>query len=76
MSRMNRGPQRRADLLEVVEENKSTRAKRSPQQQLDLLDERLGHGLGAGRERKRLQKLLANSKKDKNNNKKSKREKQ
>ena len=75
MSRMNRGPQRRADLLEVVEENKSARTKRSPQQQLDLLDERLGAGIGASRERKRLQGLLTNSKNSKNN-KKGKRDKQ
>jgi len=62
MSRINRGLRRKEELREVVEENTKERAKRSPQQQLDLLDERLGIGIGAVRERKHLQKLLANSK--------------
>ncbi len=62
MSRINRGHRRKEELREVVEENTKERAKRSPQQQLDLLDERLGIGIGAVRERKHLQKLLANSK--------------
>jgi hypothetical protein len=77
MTRMNRGHQRRAELLEVAEENVKARAKRTPQQQLDLLDKRLGEGLGAGRERKHLQELLTNSKKDKNdkNDKKGNRKK-
>ena len=60
MSRINRGRRRKEELREVVEENTKERAKRSPQQQLDLLDERLGIGIGAVRERKHLQKLLAN----------------
>ena len=65
MSRINRGHQRREFLREVAEENAKARAKRTPRQQLDLLDKRLGEGVGAMRERKHLQKLLANSKKDK-----------
>jgi len=62
MSRINRGHQRRVELHEVAEENTKERAKRTPQQQLDLLDKRLGTGIGAVRERKHLQKLLENSK--------------
>ena len=75
MSRINRGHQRRAELSERAEKNAEEHAKRTPQQQLDLLDERLGKGIGAVRERKHLQKLLADSKKDKKD-KKNKREKQ
>ncbi len=64
MSRINRGHQRREELREVAEENARERAKRTPQQQLDLLDKRLGKGIGAERERKHLQKLLGSSTKE------------
>ena len=72
MSRINRGHQRKTELREVAEENIKERAKRTSQQQLDLLDKRLGEDAGAGRERKHLQKLLANSKKDKKDKKEKK----
>ena len=75
MSGINRGQQRKAELRQVIEENAKERATRTPQQQLDLLDKRLGKGIGAMRERKHLQKLLVDSKKDKKD-KKNKREKQ
>ena len=64
MSRINRGHQRREELREVAEENANERAKRTHQQQLDLLDKRLGKGIGAVRERKHLQKLLGSSTKE------------
>lgn len=46
--------QRENDFWDTIEQNKKERAKRSPQQQLALLDERLGKGMGAKKERKRL----------------------
>lgn len=39
---------------ELAEELKKRRAKRNPEQQLMLLDKRLGKGEGAKQERKRL----------------------
>ena len=61
MGRINRGHQQKEELREVAERNAMERAKRTPQQQLDLLDNRLGKDIGAVRERKRLKKLLASS---------------
>ena len=50
------------DRLETKAENvlkrQSARASRSPQQQINLLDKRLGKGKGAQRERARLQVML------------------
>ena len=65
MSRISKGHQRKIVRQEAAAENEAARTKRSPQQQLDLLNERLGEDIGATRERKHLQKLLANSKKEK-----------
>lgn len=42
----------------VAEENARARAERSPSQQLALLNEKLGDGEGAVRERARLQRLI------------------
>lgn len=43
---------------EAREQRAVDRAARTPQQQLDVLDARLGKGVGASRERARLQKLI------------------
>ena len=40
-------------------ENQEARAKRSPQEQLAVLDRTLGAGVGAVKERIRLQKLIS-----------------
>tara|TARA_B100000029_G_scaffold371504_1_gene365457 strand:+ start:1190 stop:1396 length:207 start_codon:yes stop_codon:yes gene_type:complete len=45
------------------------RAKRSPQQQLELLDKRLGEGLGAKKERAKLQALINSESKQKSKKK-------
>lgn len=42
-------------------ERQALRAKRSPQEQLRLLDQKLGEGVGAVKERARLQKHLMGS---------------
>lgn len=46
--------EREYDFFETIKLNAETRAKRSPQQQITVLDERLGSGQGAKRERARL----------------------
>jgi hypothetical protein len=56
--KINRGRQRREELREEGSVRAEERAKRTPHQQLNLLDKRLGDGVGAVRERKHLQKLL------------------
>lgn len=38
----------------VLEDNRKARKARSPQQQINVLDKRLGKGVGAKKERKRL----------------------
>src|SRR3989344_7691242 len=40
--------------LEIARQNAEARAKRTPNEQFVLLDERLGKGIGAGKERMRL----------------------
>lgn len=44
---------------EAAEARDALRAKRTPEEQLALLDRRLGEGVGAARERERLSKLIA-----------------
>jgi len=41
-----------------AKERTEARSKRTPQQQLDLLDQRLGKGVGAQKERAKLTKLI------------------
>ena len=58
VSTTNNGRRRRDERRLIVAENEVSRGQRSPQQQLELLDSRLGEGIGAARERKRLQRLM------------------
>ena len=76
MSRRNisRGRERREELRERAIVLAEERAKRTPAQQLAVLDRRLGEGEGAKKERQRLQFLIDNpptqkSKKEKKNGK-------
>lgn len=50
---------------ETMRENERARAKRTPQQQITVLDERLGKGKGAVKERKRLKAQIERAKKPK-----------
>ncbi len=52
----NNGKTRREKRRQAAEERKAERDKLSPKEQLKLLDERLGKGQGAKKERKRLRK--------------------
>ena len=58
--RINRGRERRDQLREGVADRATERAKRTPQEQLGVLDARLGLGHGAAKERARLQYLIEN----------------
>ena len=65
MSRINRGRRRRQELHEHAAILAEERASRTPQQQLKVLDKRLGKGVGAAKERKRLQHVIDNPPKPK-----------
>ncbi len=54
-SRINRGRERREQLRARAQQHVEARSTRSPNQQLELLDERLGVGVGATKERARLE---------------------
>ena len=55
---INRGRQRRAEIAERVKTLEEERATRTPAQQLAVLDQRLGKGVGATRERAKLAKEM------------------
>jgi hypothetical protein len=57
-SRINRGINRRAELREQAKALQEERASRSPQNQLKILDSRLGVNIGATKEREKLQVLI------------------
>ena len=57
---MKRGPAHRAQRRKEADDRQEQRQKRSPQEQLALLDTKLGPGAGAAKERSRLQKLIEN----------------
>ena len=59
---INRGRQRRAELQERIKVLAEERATRTPAQQLEVLDARLGKGVGAQKERAALAKLLEKKK--------------
>ena len=58
MGNINRGRARREELRERAAQLAEERSRRSPQQQLSVLDRRLGEGVGAIKERRRLQQLI------------------
>ena len=57
-SRINRGIARRAELQNRASIIAEERAKRSPKEQLTLLDQRLGKDAGASKERRRLHLMI------------------
>ncbi len=59
---MRRGSAEIERRRDAAQERAEARASRSAQQQLELLDDLLGKGEGAGKERARLEKQLRNNK--------------
>jgi hypothetical protein len=59
MTRIDRGYRRLAELRDEAETRRQERTQRSPAQQLSLLDQRLGVGVGARKERDQLASLIA-----------------
>jgi hypothetical protein len=65
MRKINNGKRRRQQRRELAVKLGEERAERSPAQQLALLDERLGKGVGAKRERARLKRMMSSTAKKK-----------
>ena len=57
MTSINRGHRRLAELRDEAETRRQERTQRSPAEQLSLLDQRLGAGVGAEKERDQLASL-------------------
>tara|TARA_R110002020_G_scaffold24788_1_gene81081 strand:+ start:431 stop:664 length:234 start_codon:yes stop_codon:yes gene_type:complete len=73
--KINRGHVHRQELRERAVVLEEERSNRTPQQQLAVLDQRLGEGVGAVRERQRLHYLIDNPphpKKEKKNGRSTK----
>ena len=64
-SKINRGAMRRHELRNKAEAIAEERATRTPQQQIELLDQRLGIGIGAVKERKLLHDIIEKPKEKK-----------
>lgn len=62
-SNVNRGRERREHLRAQAQQLSEERSQRSPSQQLELLDKRLGIGVGAVKERIQLQSEIDDKKK-------------
>ena len=60
--KFNRSRAARTERRDIAKTNATERRKRTAQQQLDLLDKRLGKGAGAAKERSRLQSLIGHDK--------------
>ena len=58
VSTINNGRRRKEERRLIVVENDEARASRTPKQQLELLDSRLGEGVGASKERSRLKQAM------------------
>ena len=56
---MRRGTIAKKERVERAQARQEARGGRTPQQQLGILDEKLGSGVGAVRERKRLLQMLS-----------------
>lgn len=63
--KINRGRARREELRQHAEELKAERSKRTSEQQLSVLDMRLGKDQGAAKERERLLALIESGKQKK-----------
>lgn len=63
-----RRPDKKDQRIAVAEENKAKWEKLTPYQQLAVLDERLGKGVGAKKQRTRLHKIIAESEAKENKN--------
>jgi|GEM_PF-2529952 len=59
---MNKWQERQEEKRQIIEENQTARLNRSAKEQLARLDARLGKGVGAVKERAKLNKILEGEK--------------